>query len=144
MEIKTRPITKEEIKMLSLHTKEREVSFWGQTHKTTPTLVNTVFGDGGSLISLDPMNSRPDYYIMLAPSSIKSFEEALEFIVDNEELIYESIELEFGNVDDEDEPNDESGSLALNIGSGYTAGYYDNFKYGAALAASKEKDAIAD
>lgn len=134
-EIKTRDITPEEIEMLSPYTKEHEASLWGQKSKTTPTLVNTVFGDGGSLISLDPANSRPDYYIMLAPSSIKSFEDALDFISHNEELIYEPIELEFGNVDDdsydpddEDDPDDEPGCLALNIGSGYTAGYYDKFK----------------
>jgi hypothetical protein len=133
--ITTRPITDEEIKMLSQYTKEHDASLWGQKHKTTPTLVNTVFGDGGSLISLDPTNSRPDFYIMLAPSSIKSFEDALDFVMHNEELIYEPIELEFGNVDDddydpdrEDDPSDELGYLALNIGSGYTAGYYNEFK----------------
>jgi len=129
MDIETRPITNKEIVMLSTYTKEQKAILWGQEHKTTPTLINTVFGDGGSLITLEPTNSRPDFYIMLAPSSIKSFEDALEFIAENEELIYEPIELEYGNVDDEDYPyTDEDGCLALNIGSGYTAGYYDKFK----------------
>ena len=135
--ITTRPITDEEIKILLPYTKRHKTSLWGQKCKTTPTLVNTVFGDGGSLITLDPTNSRPDFYIMLAPSSIKSFEDALEFISNNEELIYEPIELEFGNVDDpddednpEDDPSDEPGRLALNIGSGYTAGYYYEFEKG--------------
>ena len=121
--------------MLLPYTKEHKASLWGRESRTTPTLVDTVFGDGGSLITLDPTNSRPDYYLMLAPSSIKSFEDAIEFISYNEELIFEPIELEFGNVDDDsydsdhpDDPDDEPGSLALNIGSGYTAGYYDNFK----------------
>lgn len=128
--IATRPITDEEIKMLVPYTKEHKTSLWGQPCKTTPTLVDSVFGDGGSLISLDPTNSRPDFYIMLAPSSIKSFEDALDFIMHNEELIYEPIELEFGNVDDEDYDSDENedGRMALNIGSGYTAGYYYEFK----------------
>lgn len=133
--ITTRDITDKEIEMLLPYTKEHKTSLWGQPHKTTPTLVNTVFGDGGSLISLDPANSRPDFYIMLAPSSIKSFEDALDFVMHNEELIYEPIELEFGNVDDDDydpdrkdDPSDEPGCLALNIGSGYTAGHYYDFK----------------
>lgn len=135
MIIDTRPITKEEIKLLLPYTKEHKTSLWGQTYKTTPTLVDTVFGDGGSLITLDPTNSRPDYYIMLAPSNIKSFEDALEFISNNEELIYEPIELEFGNVEDDsydpyddDDPDNEPGRMTLNIGSGYTAGYFYEFK----------------
>ncbi len=129
MSIETRPITKEEIEMLASYMKEHKTTLWGQACKTTPTLVDTVFGDGGSLITLEPANSRPDYYIMLAPSSIKCWRGALDFISENEELIYEPIEIEFGNVDDEDYDEDEDvgGTLALSIGSGYTAGHYDTF-----------------
>lgn len=130
MSTETRPITKEETEMLAPYAKEHKTTLWGQACKTTPTLVGTVFGDGGSLITLEPTNSRPDYYLMLAPSSIKCWREALNFISENEELIYEPIEIEFGNVDDEDYDEDEDvgGTLALNIGSGYTAGRYDNFQ----------------
>lgn len=130
MDIETRPITKAEIEMLKPYTKEGDAHLWGSTYRVKPTLVNTVFGDGGSLISLDPTNSRPWFYIMLAPSEITCWREALEFIADNEELIYEPIELEFGNVDDEDYNEDEDcdRGMALNIGSGYTAGHYDTFK----------------
>jgi hypothetical protein len=129
MTIETRPITKEEIEMLKPWLKPQNAGLWGQTYKTKPTLVDTVFGDGGSLITLDPANSRPDFYIMLAPSEITCWEDALNFIADNEEFIYEPIEIEFGNVDDEDYDENEhpDGCLALNIGSGYTAGHYDNF-----------------
>ena len=128
-EIETRPITKEEIEMLAPFTKEGDGYLWGSKYKVTPTLVDTVFGDGGSLITLDPTNSRPWFYIMLAPSSIKCWRDALDFISENEELIYEPIELEFGNVDDDDYDETEhgDGEMALSIGSGYTAGHYDNF-----------------
>ena len=136
MEIETRPITEKEIKTLGPYTKEQDTSLWGVKYKTTPTLVDTVFGDGGSLISLDPANSRPDYYIMLVDSNIQSFEDAIDFISNNEELIYEPIELEFGNYEDDYDddgayiPDDEetAGHLKLNICSGYTAGYFHNFK----------------
>lgn len=135
-EISTRPITPEEIDMLRPYTKEEKTALWGQEHTTTPTLVNTVFGDGGSLISLEPANSRPDFYIMLAPSNITNWREALDFIADNEELIYEPIEEEFGNSDDHyddegveiDDIDIEPGCMPLNIGSGYTAGHYTDFK----------------
>jgi len=129
MEIETRPIVPKDIENIAKYLKEHETSLWGKKYKTTPTLVDTVFGDGGSLISLDPTNSRPHYYIMLAPSSIKSFDDALDFISNNEELIYEPIELEYGNIDDDyyDENEDVAGNMALNIGSGYTAGYFYNY-----------------
>ncbi len=132
MEVETRPITEAEIKMLGPFTKRRKAGLWGKTYVTTPTLVATVFGDGGSLISLEPTNTRPDFYIMLAPSSIESWRDALDFISENEELIFAPIEEEFGNVDwdtyDEDwKEIDCDGSMALNIGSGYTAGHYFPF-----------------
>lgn len=129
MDRETRPITNAERKMLQPFTKKQKSSLWGHTYDTVPTLVDTVFGDGGSLISLEPTNSRPDFYIMLAPSEIKCWRDALDFISENEELIYEPIEIEFGNVDDEDYDEDEhpDGCLALNIGSGYTAGHFAPF-----------------
>ena len=129
MSIETRPIKKEEIEMLAPYLKEGDAWLWGSKSRVKPTLVNTVFGDGGSLISLEPTNSRPWFYIMLAPSEIKCWEDALRFVSENEELIYEPIEIEFGNVDDEDYDEDEDCDcgMALNIGSGYTAGHFDNF-----------------
>ena len=128
-DIETRPITKEEIEMLAPYTKQGDGYLWGSKYRVTPTLVDTVFGDGGSLISLEPTNSRPWFYIMLAPSSIKCWRDALDFISEHEELIYEPIEIEFGNVDDEDYDESEhgDGEMALSIGSGYTAGHFDNF-----------------
>jgi len=135
---KSRQITDEEINLLASYTKSRKTTLWGQESETTPTLVHTVFGDGRSIITLEPTNSRPDYYVMLADSSINSFEDALEFIADNEELVFQAIEEEYGNVDDQqydeddneiETPEDdwwEDGEMPLNISSGYTAGYYDN------------------
>ena len=130
-EISTRSITQKEIESLAQYLKSHKVGLWGSSYNVTPTLVHTVFGDGGQLISFEPTNSRPWYYILLAPSSIKSFDDALLFVSENEELIYRPIEEMYGNVDDcedADEDSDLDGKMPLNIGSGYTCGFFYDYK----------------
>lgn len=135
--IETRDITQEEIKTLSPYLKKHKEGLWGQSYQVIPTLVHTVFGDGGQLISLEPTNSRPWYYLILAPSKIESLEDALEFVTENEEAIFQPIEEMYGDVDDtgwdgeneEDlEKADIDGEMPLNIGSGYTCGYFYDYK----------------
>jgi len=124
--IDTRQITKEELKAIEPLTKRHKTSLWGQESETTPTVVHTVFGDGGSVVTLEPMDSRPDYYVILADSSFNCFEDFLGFMADNEELVLQAIEDEYGNVDDEAGYDWEDGEMPLNIGSGYTTGYFNN------------------
>ncbi len=131
-DIESRHITKKELEILKPFSKKHKEFLWGQESETTPTVVNTVFGDGRSIITLEPANDRPAYYVILADSTIKCFEDALEFIANNEELVFQAIEEEYGNVDDLydedgeiDEDLYENGEMPLNIGSGYTAGYFD-------------------
>lgn len=135
--METREITQEELERIRPYATEQDEYLWFQKHKTTPTIVHTVYGDGKQLISLDPTNTRPDYYIILADSSIKCFENALDFVADNEELIFQSIEEEYGNSDDwfdedggeiEDKDDLLPGEMPLNIGSGYTCGFFDKFR----------------
>jgi hypothetical protein len=134
----TRPITDEELKILEPFTKKHKTFLWGQESETTPTVVHTVFGDGGSVVTLEPTNGRPDYYVILADSSFNCFEDFLRFVAENEELVFQAIEEEYGNADDEqyDEDGNEietlddnwwtDGKMPLNISSGYTTGYFDN------------------
>lgn len=134
----SRPITEDELVKLKPFLKRHKASLWGEESETTPTPVHTVFGDGGSVVTLEPMNDRPAYYVILADSSIKSFKDFLQFMVENEELVLQAIEEDYGNVDDQqydedgndiETPDDdwwEDGKMPLNIGSGYTTGYFDN------------------
>ena len=136
----SRHITKEELETLKPFSKKRKAWLWGHESETTPTIVHTVFGDGHSIITLEPTNDRPAYYVMLADSTIKCFEDALHFISYNEELVFQAIEEEYGNIDDQQYDEEgkeieydpygdhscEDGEMPLNIGSGYTAGYFDN------------------
>ena len=142
----TRPITEQELKALEPFTKKHKAYLWGEESETTPTVVHTVFGDGKSVVTLEPTNNRPDYYVILVDSSINCFEDFLRFVADNEELVFQAIEEEYGNIDDtqyDDEGNEidcyddgwktgKDGEMPLNIGSGYTTGYFDNqpFKVG--------------
>jgi hypothetical protein len=150
----TRPITEDELKILEPFTKRHKASLWGEESETTPTVVHTVFGDSRSVITLDPTNDRPAYYVMLADSSINSFEDALEFIADNEKLVFQAIEEEYGNVDDtqyDEEGNEidcyddgwengEDGEMPLNISSGYTTGYFDDQPFKEVETTSGEKN----
>lgn len=134
----TRQMTDEEVKQLEPFLKKHKTTLWGQERDTTPTLVHTVFGDGRAVVTLDPANSRPDYYVILADSSTKCFEDFLRFIAENEELVLRAIEEEYGNVDDQQYDDDGNeiemaeedewvdGELPLNTSSGYTTGYFDN------------------
>ena len=136
----TRQITDAELIKLKPFTKKHTASLWGQKSETTPTIVHTVFGDGGSVVTFEPTNDRPAYYVMLADSSFTCFEDFLDFMRENEELVLQAIEEEYGNVDDQQyDENDneidedshdynwgEDGEMPLNIGSGYTTGYFDN------------------
>ena len=144
----SRPITEDELKQLQPFLKKHKACLWGHESETTPTVVHTVFGDGGSVVTLEPANSRPDYYVILADSSFNCFEDFLRFMAENEGLVLQAIEEEYGNVDDQqydDDCNDietpdddwwEDGEMPLNTSSGYTTGYFDNqpFKFVSSVA----------
>ncbi len=134
----TRQITQAELKAVKPFVEKHKTSLWGQESMTTPTLVHTVFGDGRSIVTLEPANSRPDYYVILADSSMSCFKDFLRFLSENEELVLQAIEKDYGNVDDQQYDNDENeidtpeddwweaGEMPLNTGSGYTTGYFFN------------------
>lgn len=136
----SRPITEDELVKLKPFTKKHKAHLWGQVSENTPTIVHTVFGDGETTVTLEPTNDRPAYYVILADSSINCFEDFLRFVAENEDLVFQAIEEEYGNADDpqyddngnviEQDSDDydwgKDGELPLNISSGYTTGYFDN------------------
>lgn len=48
---------------------EEDVRFWGQNYKITPRLVQHVYGKGDTLIAIVPLNTRPNYYVIIADAS---------------------------------------------------------------------------
>lgn len=50
-------------------TKKRRVSFWGSQYTVKPELATGHLGDGRTLLWFEPMNTRPDYYLIRVDSS---------------------------------------------------------------------------
>lgn len=43
-------------------------SFWGQHYFITPRLCSTIFGDGKQWVFIQPLNTRPNYYVVRVDS----------------------------------------------------------------------------
>ncbi|KKL57400.1 hypothetical protein LCGC14_2235790 [marine sediment metagenome] len=136
MKTDSRQITDRELEKLKPFSEQHKASLWGEEMNTTPTIVHTVFGNGRSLVTLRPMSTRPDYYVILADSSITSYGDFLNFMREHEELVFQAIEEEYGNVDwqyDEDDNEIETpgecewneGEMPLDTSCGYTTGFFN-------------------
>lgn len=53
----------------SIIERRHKVKFWGSPHMITPRLITEVFGDGKKLISIEPTDWRPNYYVVRVDSS---------------------------------------------------------------------------
>jgi hypothetical protein len=83
-------------KLRSLIEVEREVTFWEQKYRITPLLVDAVLGDGKKLVGLQPLDTRPDYYVIRVDSgwSMSNFDFG-ELFCDHLEEVYEAITNQF-------------------------------------------------
>jgi hypothetical protein len=99
------------------HTVARVVRFWGREYTVTPELLpDTVkFGTGGNplLIAVQPLNTRPNYYLVLLDthSGFDFHEDDLD--VDD---ILIALEEHYGSTDDEDLDDEWP---RVNLDSGY-------------------------
>lgn len=48
---------------------ERTVYWWGRTYRVTPRFVAAKLGNGKRLLWFQPLNTRPDYYVVRVDSS---------------------------------------------------------------------------
>lgn len=78
--------------------RRHKVTFWGVDYFVTPLLVNDVFGDGQALLWIEPLNTRPNYYVVRIDSSWVG-----DTLRDHFSEIYESIEDQYGFGDSEDD-----------------------------------------
>lgn len=102
--------------------RRRATTFWGRKYFVTPRLVEKVFGDGKQLIGFEPLNSRPNFYVVLVDSSwnISNCGEG-QLLSEHTDEIYEAIEEQYGCAwYDDDPPQRKFGRTfpALNDGSG--------------------------
>lgn len=73
------------------------VHFWGRRHKCKPVFIHAIFGDGGQLLAVQPLNTRPQYYLVRVDSRwhTNGYEDG-EVIHDHIDDIYEAIEEQVG------------------------------------------------
>jgi len=83
-------LTEEQIK-LAVHnaTKEHEASLWGQKSTIKPCLIEGIHGDGLQLVYLEPIDTRPNYYVLRIDSAID---------VKNDESMSNEDQSEYGTV----------------------------------------------
>lgn len=75
----------ETVTLKPLIEKRQTVRFWGEKCLIKPLLVNKTLGDGKKLLWLEPMMTRPNYYVIRVDSkwdSEKDLEATIEAIVD--------------------------------------------------------------
>lgn len=87
-------------KLRALIEKRRKTRLWGQTYMVTPKLVAEIFGDGTQLLGLQPLNTRPNYYVVRIDSSWHTSNgDGPPNLHDHLDEIYAAIEAEFGSAE---------------------------------------------
>jgi hypothetical protein len=83
---------------------EQEVIFWGQGYRITPLLINAVLGDGKKLVGIQPLNTRPNYYVIRVESGwdLSNWGDG-DLFVHHLEDVYEAIEDQFSEIERERE-----------------------------------------
>ena len=77
--------------------KARIVTFWGTRYRITPRLIDKVFGDGKKIIYIQPLNTRPNYYLCRIDSKTDiNSDDFYDEVLECEGGIYEEIEDQFG------------------------------------------------
>lgn len=83
------------------------VRWWGQNYICQPRFVESILGDGRALLALQPLNTRPHYYLIRIDSSwhldycrvCGISAECPDDLREHLDEIYEAIEDEYGNAD---------------------------------------------
>jgi len=127
-----RSMTESEITTWSeAYCQPRQVELWGAKSEVSPVLVSTVFGDGMKPMWLEPLATRPDYYIIAGSSTWDLNKELREIM----EEILQTIECEYGRYDDEQEQDESTEEHqtrtewpALDTSCGYSWGELDDFR----------------
>lgn len=78
----------------SCYTKTRSVRFWGKDYMVTPAVVYEHLGDGKKLVAIQPLNTRPDYYLIRVDSSADF--DSCEWYDETLEEIQNAIDEQFG------------------------------------------------
>lgn len=86
--------------------RRRRVTFWGERYFITPRLVDQIFGDGGKMIGIAPLSTRPDYYVVRVDSKwdLDNFCTTSSTVAEHTDEILDAIEDQFGRSRYDDDP----------------------------------------
>lgn len=102
--IDARDMTDAEAKEYSAtYCSRRSVRFWGTESKVKPVLIRAVFGDGKRPMWLEPMMSRPNYYVFSGHSGWSMENSGENAFCAYLEQVYQWVEEQVGNSDDKRE-----------------------------------------
>lgn len=75
-----------------------ETKFWGNKHTITPILINKKLGDGKQIIAFQPLNTRPNFYIICVDSSwnVDNHLDDVDHVYEHCDEICAAIEEEYG------------------------------------------------
>lgn len=80
--------------------------FWGEEYTVTPRVCPTAFGNGKQLVAFQPLDTRPEYYILFV-DSYWSLDNCLNSsgmgLADHYDEICTALEDEWGSIDDYEE-----------------------------------------
>ena len=82
------------------------VRFWGAEYTVTPCVCSTVFGDGQQLVAFQPLDTRPEYYVLFVGSDWNLDNcggEDGPRLVDYHNEILTALEEDYGSADDYEE-----------------------------------------
>lgn len=85
--------------------RRHRTTFWARTYVIKPRLIDAVLGDGKKLLSVVPLNTRPNYYVIRVDSnwSTSNWDDG-ETVGQHIEEILEAIEEQFGRAWYDDDP----------------------------------------
>jgi hypothetical protein len=68
------------------------VRFWGQRRMCSPVFIEEFLGDGGKLLAVQPLNTRPNYYLIRIDSKWHTSNYEDPCVGDHMDEIYDAIE----------------------------------------------------
>lgn len=109
---------------------EEDVRFWGKDHRVTPRLLPEVYGAGDHLLAFQPLNTRPNYYVIIVDASWLSsddddaFYEAFDNGIELGLLTHFSVDAYDDDGNEIGEEDRDTGWPVLNLDSGWSTWTY--------------------
>ena len=104
----------------------RKMRLWGQESEEQVALCETILGDGEMLLAVQPLATRPTYYLIRVDSkwATSNYDEG-ETVGDHMDEIYEAIEDDYGQLEVEDDNGEMIEQPWPALDCGYGSSWWD-------------------